>query len=79
MFHMSHLMTSCLDDEDPSHAVIFKKQQVFRRGPHKYVFLEHFYHRYFDFKFNRQKCGWAVGQLNHDCIGTELYLKLLYI
>ena len=36
-FPEEEYMTHTLKDEDPNHAQIARKQQVFRRGPHNYL------------------------------------------
>jgi len=52
-------------------------QKVQRKGPGNYMFPEHLYYRYFDFKYPKQKHCWSPDDLRTLCIGTELYLMYL--
>ena len=73
------VMTHHLNDDDPSHSAILAKQKVMRRGPHNHMFGEHFYLRYFDYKYKKQSIKFTEDQVKNMCIGTELYVMFLLV
>ena len=44
-----------LDSSNPEHRDLLVAQKVQRKGPGNYMFPEHFYYRYFDYKYLNQK------------------------
>ena len=51
-----------LDPLNPEHRELLATQQVQRKGPGNYMFPEHLYYRYFDFKYPKQKRFLVAGR-----------------
>ena len=70
---------SHLEDDNPDHQLIQRRQTVVRWTPGgDYIFKEHFFWRYLDYKFKKDQWQcWPQRNLYEDAVGTEQFLRNL--